>query len=122
MSEREKPPTLDAFIASQAEQGVHVTDFGRYAFELDNENKAIRRALSMMHRRAQANEGAAHRLQKVRDGFDRELCRQAVLFDDRESKWKAFADSLRRDVADMRIELADARRTWFARFFDWLLG
>lgn len=41
--------------------------------KLHLENQALRDSLTMMHRRAQKNEGAQARLERVRAGYDKDL-------------------------------------------------
>jgi len=46
---------------------------------LATENAALRAGIAAMHRRAQENEGAAHREAKLRAGYERELARQVAI-------------------------------------------
>lgn len=79
---------------------------------LEAENAALRTALSMMHRRAQRNEGAAARLERVRAGYAADLRTmvQNVTY------WRNEGQRLRRDIRVLTTRLAKIP-SWITSWF-----
>lgn len=79
---------------------------------LEAENAALRTALTMMHRRAQRNEGAAARLDRVRSGYERDL-RTMV---SNVTYWRNEGQRLRRDIRELTTRLSKIP-SWIASWF-----
>lgn len=66
---------------------------------LEAENAALRAGISAMHRRAQENEGAAHRLEKAKDGYANAVAYQEELRLRAEESWRASYTKLAQQLA-----------------------
>lgn len=80
---------------------------------LEAENAALRTALSMMHRRAQRNEGAAARLDRVRTGYAADLRSMVQNI----AYWRNEGQRLRKRVYEAEKLLARIPRwvlSWFS--------
>lgn len=80
---------------------------------LEAENAALRTALTMMHRRAQRNEGAAARLDRVRSGYAADLrgMVQNVAY------WRNEGQRLRKRLYEAEKAIAQIPgwlRSWFS--------
>jgi len=71
---------------------------------LRTEKAALTEALSLMHRRAQQNEGAAHRLERVRVGYLRDLKMQLAHTRFWKHKYREVweGDQIRKELAEVK--------------------
>lgn len=84
---------------------------------LEEENAAMRKAVALMHRRAQRHEGAAHREQRCRDGYAKDVANQVKWTE----FWREKAEGAQQDLAFAirkiaRLEL-ESQKGFFARIF-----
>lgn len=104
-----------AALEAKQEQAKHLEMLEARIRVLEAENAGLRRGVSLMHRRCQENEGAAHRLERVRAGYEKE---KAILVGDARF-WSARASLQASKCRNLERQNAELRgRSFFERLLN----